>query len=305
VPAADLPAHLRWLPWETLFDPVRRDYLALKSGWSLVRGIDPFDRVRGFGDRPGVLVLAAPDAPADDEIDGIRRGVADRGPVDVRRPPDGARLLDELRTGDAPIVHVVGNGQGDGLVLADPGGAEGGEEFVAGREIAGAVAGNRRTALVVLGASSSARVGEAIARTARVTVLAHHNLIRRPHAAGLAEMFYGRLLEGAPVDAALTESRRGLDRQFPGERAWTSAVLLTGWPPPAVPQPEPATDTGATPPAAREDRPVSAHGLLRLLHRTNLDRTRDLLAVADWDPLRHQHEQAEHRLAALADRETP
>jgi hypothetical protein len=253
-----------------------------------------------------VRVLAPPDrAAADEEIERIRRAVGGRGPLTVERPADGDGLLTALRSCDASIVHVVGCGQGDGLVWpAAEGDTEGGE-FLVGREIAEAVAANGRIGLVALAAPSSAVVAEAVARVAPVSVLAHHNLVRQPHAALLAEIFYGRLFDGAPVDVVLTDTRRGLDRQFPGERAWTSVVLLTGWPPPALPPGPAATLTGATPPAARPEGRISAEGLLRLLHTTNRDRTRELLDVADWDPLRRQHKQAADRLATLPDRQAP
>jgi len=286
VPAADLPPHLRWLPWETMFDPARRDYLALKSGWSLVRGLDPFEQSRQFGPGDaGVFVLDLMAAPAREEIEGIERAVGGRGRVEVHRPGDTDELLRLLGSCAAPVVHVIGVCQGEGLLLG-----EAPDEYVGGREIAVALAANAQVTLVVLSASASELVAEKVAGHALTTVLAHRSLVRAEHARAVSETFCQRLFDGLPADLAVTDTRRALDRQFPGERGWTSAVLLTGWPPPRLVPAAPVHEEVAPRRPAADD--LSPEALRHLLYSTNRNRTAALLEVVDWEPLRRQHDEA-------------
>jgi len=285
VPAPDLPPHLRWLGWETAYEP-RTDFLALKKKWSLVRGVDPFATFRDApADGAGILVVTLRQSTeVDHEVAEIRRVFAGAGSVDVRGAPDEVALIPLLESHAAPIVHVIGQGRGESLLLPDG-------DLVSARKIASTIAANPAIRLVVLSAAWSEMVADAIARTAHTTVLGHRNMVRDAHARAVTETFYHHFLDGIPADVALTETRRALDRQFPGERAWTSAILLTGWPPPALVPP----DDTARRPAEPADR-VNADDLIVLLHATNRDRLNQLLAIADWSPVRRQLQEAERAL---------
>jgi hypothetical protein len=110
--------------------------------------------------------------------------------------------------------------------------------------------------------------------------------------------FYRHVLDGLPADVALTEARRALDRRFPGERAWTSAVLFTGWPPLSVPRP--VEPSGAEYTADSASQPaLDINELRELLHTRNRDRARQLLAGGEWAPVKQQLEEAEARLQHL------
>lgn len=292
VPAADLQPHLHWIAWETLFDSGRRDFLALKSGWSVVRGPDPFQQFRRLPDGPLdvlVLDLAAPGRSRDREAGTIVTEVGERGTVRLEVRPGAERLTTLLAEHPAPIVHLITSGRGEGLIL--PGNHEDAyrEEFVDGRAIAQALQDNAHVGLVVLSGGSTALVAEVVARTAEVTVLAHRTEVRDRDAALLTEVFYRELFDGIPADVALTEARRALDRRYPGERAWTSAVLLTGWPPPAL------STGGADAWRPGADAPT-AESLTHLLHGTNLTRVQELLDIVDWYPLHQQLHQARQGL---------
>lgn len=297
VPALDLPPALRWLPWELLFEPGRRDFLALKSGWSLVRGIDPFPEARTLPANPPrvlVVVATAPDDGGPDtarlEIDAIRSAV---------RNPDDVRVVhgvdpDALAGAEAEIVHVIGRCAGDSLVASRAGSAV----RVTGADLRTAVGGNPHVALLVLSASGSEQVAETVALGTEVAVLGHRQHVADHHAAGLTTAFYPRFLDGLPADVALTESRRYLDRRFPGEWAWVTAFLLTGWPPPVVPVVgrNPAAESADT---TAPDDALTAAGLTELMHATNRDRIRQLLEVARWTWLERQLTDAEERLAEV------
>ncbi len=293
VAASELPAALRWLPWEVLFDPQRRDYLSLKSGWSVVRGVDPFQTVRALSLddlRARVLVLdTAPEADA--EAEAVRRLLADHASVEVVTVRTAEQLMAYL-TGEIGVVHLIGTGLGDGLELPE------GDRFVGHTEIAEAVAGNPHIGLVVFSGSWTAQVAEEVAKVAGVTVLAHRNKARVEHARLLAEMFYRSLLDAIPADVALTEARRALDRRFPGERAWTGAVLLTGWPP-LTPTGSVAVATARRPGAAERGADLDAVLLMEMLYTRNRDRARELMTGAEWQLVAEQLKRAEAGLRRL------
>lgn len=291
VPAPDLPpGSPHWLPWEMLFDPARRDFLALTTGWSVVRGTDPFQEARTLPDRDVrvlVLTLEGQRAPSP-ETASIETVVGNSGQVSVEHPRDAGSVVALLRSQEADIVHVIGRGRGEGLLVG--GGST--EDYLDGREVARAIHDNLRIGLVVLSASATEVVAETIARTADITVLGHRSAVRAEHAASLTETFYGRFFDGIPADVALTEARRALDRRFPGQGAWTSAVLLTSDRPPRLPARHSSTPERADP----GDVPVTRAELIRQLHTTNRERILELRQVAAWKPLDDQLEEAERAL---------
>lgn len=293
VAASELPPALRWLPWEVLFDPQRRDYLSLKSGWSVVRGVDPFQTVRGLSLddlQARVLVLnASPEADA--EAEAVRRLLAEHGRVEVVAVRTADQLIARLAD-QVSVLHVIGTGLGDGLELPE------GDRFVGHTEIAAAIAGNPAIGLVVFSGSWTAQVAAQVAEVAEVTVLAHRNKARAEHAGLLAEMFYRNLLDAIPADVALTEARRALDRRFPGERAWTGAVLLTGWPPLTPTRSKSITAVGRQG-AAESGTGLDAVMLMEMLYTRNRDRARELLSGAEWQLVADQLQKAEAGLRRL------
>jgi hypothetical protein len=290
VPAPNLQqAGVRWLPWETLFDPARRDFLALTTGWSVVRGVAPFRPGRALRDHDlQVLVLALGGSTARAaEVEAVRAVVGGAGEVSVAHPSDPGEAVAVLASTSANIVHVLGRGRGEGLLI----GSGGTEQHLDGRDVAAAVAKNTGIGLLVLSASATELVAEVVARRTSVTVLGHRDGVRAEHALRLTEVFYRRLLDGIPADAALTEARRALDRRFPGQGAWASAVLVTSPVPPRLPG-RPAPEAG--PP----DRLMTAAQLIEQLHRTNRNRILELQQVAAWKLLDAQLAQADRALAA-------
>lgn len=306
----DLPTPLHWLPWELLFDSARRDFFALKSGWSVVRSINVTQSSRPFSaDRLSVVVVNYPTVDGSQyptsvtEIDIIQRSVSGRGEVLVVPGPSAPELLSLIGSRPIDILHVIGAGYLDGIQIPfrthtdkvpetmqsqTPG------DFVSGAALAGAMASNGRTTLVTLSACDTETAAEAIA-SAGVAVLAHRQKIADLHAAALIESFYPAIMSGLPLDIALTEARRFLDRRFPGERAWASAILLTGWPPPALAsQQEPAGPQDDVDAASK-----GAESLARMLHEKNSERIRQLQQIADWSPLQQQVDVSQRRLAEI------
>lgn len=299
VSSPETPPAIRWLPWELLFDPGGRDFLALKSGWSVVRSAITGQAGRHFSTvSPRLLVVSftqpdgQPYPAATQEVSAIQRAIEPVGAITVRPNLAVDAFLSMLSNEPADIVHVIGSGHRDGLRIAgqDPAGF-----IIPSQAISAALAANERVALVFLSACDTEWIAEAIAGTVGIAVLGHRQQVADHYAAALAESFYPGMLRGLPADTALTEARRALDRSFPGERAWASAFLMTGWPPPALPAPS----TGAHAAESFADARKDARQLAETLHRNNADRARQLLETARWSPLEQQLQRAEQRLAEL------
>jgi hypothetical protein len=302
IPRPDTPSAVRWLPWELLFDPAGHDFLALKSSWSVVRGTSNGPKGRSFGTAPPRLLIvrfsrsdgqAYPGAA--EEIDGITQAIGSAADISVPPPNPPEEVLRAMLTNEPfDIVHVIGSCNRDGLRIPESSPSSStGPPIISSQAISTYLAANQHVGLVVLSACDAEWTAETIAETAGVAVLGHRQKVADHYAAALPGCFYPRLFEGLPADAALTKARRALDRRFPGERAWASAVLVTGWPPPALPASARSTD--ADEPAAEASK--DARQLVETLYRSNADHARQLLGDVRWSPLEKQLRYAEDRLA--------
>ena len=126
--------------------------------------------------------------------------------------PTPERLRDALATGlGYHVVHFIGHGSPDGLLLED---SLGREQFVSTADLVAILAGDgSRPApkLVVFNACETQPVAQAVvAAGAAAAGLATRQPIYDLEAKLLAERFYRRLGDGARVDAALEEFQRTL-----------------------------------------------------------------------------------------------
>ena len=126
--------------------------------------------------------------------------------------PTPERLRDALATGPGyHVVHFIGHGSPDGLLLED---SLGREQFVPTADLVAILAGDgSRPApeLVVFNACETRPVAQAVVTAgAAAAGLATRQPIYDLEAKLLAERFYRRLGDGARVDAALEEFRRTL-----------------------------------------------------------------------------------------------
>jgi CHAT domain len=297
VPGPDIPPDRVWLPWELLVNPAVGSFQALSSGWSIVRGTAPNAAARPLpAGRPlritAATMLSFGEAPDDwrsafvhaaDEAARLRELAADgTGRVEVTVVDDADRttLLELLRTTDADVLHLIG---------ARSGGPR--SHVTTSDELAGALAENAGVALIVLNGCDMGTTAEEVNRTTGATVLAHRSGVSDLHAARLTETFYPPLLDGLPADLAISEARRQLELQFPGQAPWASTVLFTGWPPARYEPAAAAVDPGSVsfdgpsfepaPPAA------SAADLVRLLHETNLSKLQ-AMSHQEWAPIAAQ-----------------
>ncbi len=154
-------------------------------------------------------------------------------------------------------------------------------------------------ALVVLNGPTE-RTAQRLAECG-LSVVTHRGRLLDDHAAVFAEVFYRQLLARARLDAVMTEARRRMERRFPGEMAWGSAVLFTAWPPARVEYADPSATHSADSSAPPEPfDPSSLHGdaaeeLLAIMTQRNDERLRLATGPAwdeSWHPVTDQVELA-------------
>jgi hypothetical protein len=322
VPGPDATVTMMWQPWELLVDPADGGFKALAAGWSIVRGMISTAPARPLpAGRPlrilVVSMLYLDEAPeqwraafsnAAGEMSWLSGLPPGRCAVTPVIDPDRAELLELVQGTDADVVHVIGTGVDGGLAVRNPdspdpfpyGGALSRRDIglpahrISGSEMAEALAKNMGIGLVVLNGCDLGGMAEDLNFASRATVLAHRGTVADPHAAKLTEFFYPSVLDGAPLDVAISEARRRLELEFPGQAPWASTVLFTGWPPAAfvppegpddeaIPAPEVVAPGDAGPPAPES----SAADLVALMHRTDLERLARLSHQA-WSPVAAQ-----------------
>ncbi|MEM7349432.1 MAG: CHAT domain-containing protein [Acidobacteriota bacterium] len=268
------------LPWELLYDPARRRFLAHDPERPVVRyllrpdsedpGLDPASRPLRV-----LLAAAAPagTAPLDltRELEQIEAALEANGDIRTRILPEAS--LDGLRRALADaephVLHILGHGRfdaerGQGAVLLSA--AEGGIDRVTGADLDVLLRGRRELRLLVLntcqGAVSprsrgvdpfSGLASSLILRSALPAVVAMQLPISDAAAVAFADAFYGALAHGSPVEAAVAESRKAIysvDRRR-GTYEWATPVLfLRTRSGDIFPRPEPAEESAASPPPA-------------------------------------------------------
>ena len=227
----DLPAELRTLPWECLYEEERAPgFLLNEPGYSLARDTPNLD-IPGMVPRrtlPVRMLVVIPEGSnlnVEKELHGLDVAVGKLGDDISLSTLSGQVTPDRLRTrmDDGPwdIVHFIGHGQivnGDALVRLNDENPENGDQWVNG-EIFASFFQRSVPRLVVLnccygGSQASLRtlsgLGPFLLRAGVPAVVAMQYEIPDRVAIKFAETFYGELLTGrAPgrIDCALTAAR--------------------------------------------------------------------------------------------------
>ena len=239
------------LPWEYLYDPLRRRFLCLSRRISVVRYLQLPDPVRPLpvaGPLRILAVIAAPDSDADRldvEAEWANLGQALAGPIH-----DGRITLERLESATLPmlrrrleasnwhILHFVGHGRfrtDDGvgeLLLAD---GSGGGQAITGADLGVILQGHRSLRLVVLNACEGARTGSAdpfagIAQTLVLqgvpAVVAMQFEISDTAAIAFGQGFYEAVAALHPLDSAVALGRSAV-YALPNRTEWATPVLYT------------------------------------------------------------------------------
>lgn len=243
---------LAWVPWELLFDPVAKEYLAQSSKVTLVRTVSSethHDTLRVKQLRILAMVaspLVGKYCPLEGQV-GVERTAMDQawgafaypgGPVTIEwiEPATFAELKERLDSEEWHIFHFFGHGDFDGegsLVFLD---TDGGGHPVPAHDVARELAKKQSLRLVVLnacrGADEStsrvyAGVASAIANGGVPAVLARRGAVRQSDACSFSTAFYNLLAGGGKaVDEAVNEARE--KRASYGTLAWAIPVLYMG-----------------------------------------------------------------------------
>ncbi|HEX4964496.1 MAG TPA: CHAT domain-containing protein [Thermoanaerobaculia bacterium] len=236
------------LPWEYLWDPSHKRFLALSTDTPIVRYLDVPERIRPLVVQPPLQILTLFSSPIgfpklDTEREWNRLNEAlgpliHRGLVALDRleRPTLMELRRRLRQRDYHIFHFVGHGgfetesQDGVLALEDETGRS---RLVSGQDIAVLLQDRRTLRLAVLNACEGARASrtDPFAGTAQSlvqggipAVIAMQFEISDQAAITFSSEFYQALGEGFPVDTALSEARLAIFAEDNGLE-WGTPVL--------------------------------------------------------------------------------
>lgn len=240
---------LHELPWEFLCDPGTRDFLALSRQTPIVRSLDvprspaPLPLPGG----PRILVATADDPAHPLDLESERRFLEE-----VWAGIPGVEILDLDRTGIAGlreallaspihILHLMGHGEIDvatraGVVVLT--GLDGSRLPVSGETLGNVLKDFPSLRLVFLNACDTGRipveaepdpftgVATALVLGGVPAVVAMQLPVADDAAIAFSRTVYGRLAQGDPIDAAVTEGRHAIHALYPGSGEWAIPILF-------------------------------------------------------------------------------
>jgi formylglycine-generating enzyme required for sulfatase activity len=241
------------MPWEFLFDPRRRDYLALDPYTPIVRYPELAQRTTPLLVTPPLRILGVIANPTDlprldvererQQVEAAIRPLVDQSRVQLTwLPGQSWRDLQQwMRPGYGPwhIFHFIGHGEFDQrrdegrLFLADE---QGKAQAISATQLNRLLAFQRGTLrLALLNACEGARGGkfDVLSSTAATlvlgglpAVLAMQYAITDSAALEFARTFYGALADNLPVDAAVADARNAINLQDEYSLEWGTPVLF-------------------------------------------------------------------------------
>lgn len=245
---ADAP-ELIDLPWEFLYNPSNNRFLTLSINTPIVRYLELSERVEPLPVTSPLRILVMIASPSDytpldveQEWNKLKESLADleaQGLVILERiQPTLAALQQQLRKTEFHIFHFIGHGgfdtqAEDGVLILE-------DETGKGREIPGQYLGmllhdERTLRLAVLNSCEGGRtsrhnfyvgVGQSLLQQGIPAVVAMQFEITDKAAVTLAREFYSALAVGYPIDAALSEARKGVFASN-NDVEWGTPVLYT------------------------------------------------------------------------------
>jgi hypothetical protein len=222
------------LPWEYLYDSSLNRFLSLSVDTPVIRYLDLPGRIEPLAVTPPLRVLVMISSPRDyptldteAEWAKLKEAVADLEEqgwlvLDRLEQPTLAALQHQLRRKNYHIFHFVGHGGFDEsaedgvLVLEDE---EGHSRQVSGQYLGMLLHDEKTLRLAILNACEGGRtsrsdpfagVGQSLLQQGIPAVIAMQFEISDEAAITMAHEFYCALADGYPVDAALSEARKGI-----------------------------------------------------------------------------------------------
>ncbi len=235
------------LPWEYLYEPSQKRFLALSEDTPVVRYLELPERIKPVPVKPPVRVLVVIASPKDkapldsarefQKLKGSLEALVQNGmvEVDLLEKPTFKVLLRALKRKPYHIFHFVGHGQFDdecheGLLLFED--EEGNGDPVSAQALGVLLRDEPSLRLAVLNACEGARVSscDLFGGTAQTliqqgipAVIAMQAEISDESAQNFAETFYSALATGSAVDAALADVRKIIYGE--GSVEWGTPVL--------------------------------------------------------------------------------
>ncbi|MCE7989264.1 MAG: CHAT domain-containing protein [Caldilinea sp. CFX5] len=241
------------MPWEFLFDPRRRDYLALDPYTPIVRYPELAQRTTPLPVTPPLRILGVIANPTDlprldvererQQVEVAIRPLVDQGRVQLTwlSGQSWRDLQQWMRPGYGPwhIFHFIGHGEFDQrrdegrLFLADE---QGKAQAISATQLNRLLAFQRGTLrLALLNACEGARGGkfDVLSSTAATlvlgglpAVLAMQYAITDTVALEFARTFYSALADNLPVDAAVADARNAINLHDEYSLEWGTPVLF-------------------------------------------------------------------------------
>ena len=241
---------LHGLPWELLCEPDNRDFLALSRRTPVVRSLDVPRPLLPLPLPAGLRILVAmadsPGHPLDlqRERRHLQEAWAGSHGVEVidLQSVGIAGLREALLTSPIHILHLMGHGEIDpdtnagALVFT---GLDGSRLPVTGETLAQVLKDFPGLRLVFLNACDTSRipagtepdpfagVATALVLGGTPAVVAMQLPIADDAAIAFSRTVYGRLAQGDPLDAAVTEGRHAIHALHPDSADWAIPVLFT------------------------------------------------------------------------------
>ncbi len=242
-------AWLSELPWELLFDPVRRVFLALSRRTPMVRYLSLPKPIPKVAIEPPLRVLLAEyrDARGKDlflkkERGHIERALAgSRFLFDTLRQASRKSLRVQLSRQDYHVLHFMGHGsfeKANGKGSLWMGSSDERGEKVSGEDFAAMLQDFPSLKLVLLGACDSGRtatrggtdpfagVASALVAGGMPAVVAMQYPIYSETAASFSDWFYAGLARGESLEQAVTVGRQALEADYPQHPDWLCPVLF-------------------------------------------------------------------------------
>ena len=334
------------IPWEFVWAEGLGRFVALSNQTPVVRYIDLPTRIRPLAVAPPLRILLMVSNPTDvdaldvqREVDLLREATKDlvssgRVELVVMEDANMASLSQRLRREEFHIFHFIGHGgfaDGDGVLVLEDSSER--ARPVKGQHLGTIFHDHGSLRLAVLNACEGARasaedpfsgVAPSLIRQGIPAVIAMQFEITDTAAIQFAHEFYLAVADGYPVDAAVTEARKGIF-SADNDLEWATPVLymrapdgmifdLTAPPVPprekadeAPPPPHPPPpDLKPPPPTEVEENPIAAYekALVAIDSRSWMEAVRHLQKVLELDPS-HVHakshlEDARRRVRASA-----
>jgi hypothetical protein len=245
-----VPPEIAALPWEYLYDPERGDFLALSITTPLVRNIPLARPMRPLTVQMPLRVLGMIAASADlpnldaakerQRLDIAMKPLVDRGLVEFEWLPSGTwrDLQQWLLKGPWHVFHFIGHGgfdriQGEGFVyLTDENGRA---SRMPATGLGRLLGDHDPLRLAVLNACEGARADDVDVFSSTAAVLVQRGTpgvvamqyeITDRAAIEFSRSFYGAVVEGMPIDAALAVARKSISLEIPGTLEWGTPALF-------------------------------------------------------------------------------